>query len=304
VYIADAGNNRIRRVAPDGTITTVAGNGAAGTPGDSVSDGGSALDARLACASTFTCKGVAAENAGNFFFADGDRVRKVSAGGIITTVAALLRFRSSSAGGLASDGKNVYIADTLGAQILKLTPDGTLTTVAGNGSSGHSGDGGLATSASVNFPVDVAVDGAGNLYIAEIYPGRVRKVSTGGIITTIAGNGTPGFFGDGGLAINAQLATDLGLAADAAGNVYIADFDNNRVRKVSTDGTIATIAGGVCRPPGGESPFTPCEGYIGDGGPGNSAQLWGPARLAVDSDGAVYFSDMGNNAIRVLRPVH
>jgi len=298
VYIADAGDNRIRKVAPDGTITTVAGNGTAGLPGDPVSDGGPALDATLSCASTFTCKGVAADGAGNFFFADGNRVRKVSAGGNITTVVTLSSF--SSAGGLAWDGKNVFIADLLGAKILKLAPEGTLTTVAGNGSFGHSGDGGLATSASLNFPVDVAVDGAGNLYIAEIYPGLVRKVSTSGIITTIAGNGTPGFSGDGGLAINAQLATDLGLAADTAGNVYIADFDNNRVRKVSIDGTIATIAGGVCGP----SPYDPCEGYIGDGGPGTSAQLWGPARLAVDSDGAVYFSDWENNAIRVLRPVH
>jgi trimeric autotransporter adhesin len=288
VYIADAAHGRIRKVTPAGIIATVAGNGAARLPGDAAIDGEPALNVPLACASTPTCKSIAVDSAGNFYFADYDRIRKVSAAGVISTVANI------TWADLTSDGKNLYIADILGGRVLKLTPDGTLSTVAGGGS--QSGDGGQATGTQLNFPADVAVDGAGNLYIAEIYPGRVRKVATDGTITTIAGTGTPGYSGDGGLAINAQLATDLGIAADAAGNVYIADYENNRVRKVTTDGIITTIAGGGCR----LSP-NDCTGYGGDGGPATSAQLWGPARLAVDSDGNVYISDLGNNAVRVLR---
>ena len=293
VYIADAGNSRIRKVTPAGTIATVAGNGAVRLPGDPAIDGQPALNVPLACASTPTCKSIATDSAGNFFFADYDRIRKVSAVGIISTVANI------TWADLASDGKNLYITDLLGERVLRLAPDGTLSTIAGTGSVGESGDGGPATIAQLNNPVDVAVDGAGNLYIAEIYPGRVRKVATNGTITTIAGNGTPGYSGDGGSAINAQVANDLGIAADAAGNVYIADFENNRVRKVTTDGIITTIAGGGCR----LSP-NDCTGYLGDGGPATSAQLSGPARLAVDSDGNVYVSDLENNAVRVLRQTH
>jgi len=283
VYIADSANNRIRKVTPDGTITTVAGDGSARSYGTSGGDGGPATSAQLACFG-HSCKGLAVDAGGNLFVADEDRVRKVSANGIITTVA------NVRAHGLATDGKNLYAADPFGARILKVSPDGTITTVAGNGTFGHSGDGGLATSAQLFVPADVAVDGAGNVYFAEVEPGRIRKVSADGIITTIAGNGTPGYSGDGGPAIAAELAPDLGIATDRLGNVYIADFENNSIRKVSTDGIITTIAG------------NPTAGYSGDGGSATSARLRRPARLAVDASGGVYFSDYGNNAVRLLQP--
>jgi len=134
------------------------------------------------------------------------------------------------------------------------------------------------------------VDGGGNVYIGEIYPGHIRKVSPDGIITSIAGNGTAGYSGDGGPATGAQLANDLGIAADRFGNVYIADFENNCIRKVSTDGIITTIAG------------SSSGGYSGDGGAATGARLLRPARLAVDASGGVYLSDFANNAIRLLQP--
>jgi trimeric autotransporter adhesin len=292
VYIADVEHSRIRKVAPDGTITTVAGNGVARLPGDAVVDGGPAINAPLACASTPTCKGMAADAAGNFFFTDNDRVRRVSPDGVITTVANVF------AGGLASDGKSLYIPDIYGARVLKLAPDGTLTTVAGNGTNGHSGDGGQALNAQLYLPVDIALDGAGNIYIAEYYETRIRKVSPDGTIVTIAGGGN--LTGEGIPATSASLVPDVGIAADLAGNVYVAEYDTfDRIRKISTDGIITTIAGGLCR----QSSSDPCIGYVGDGAPATSDQMWGPARLSIDTDGSVYVSDSGNNAVRVLRPI-
>ncbi len=292
VYIADLSNNRIRKVTPDGQISTFAGNGRSSNgPG---TDGGSALNEPLSCGPADSCKGIAIDNAGNLFFTDGDRVRKVSAGGTITTAATI------TSHGLATDGKNVFITDPFGARVLKLATDGTLTTVAGNGTYGHAGDGGPATSAQLFVPVDVAMDGAGNLYIAENYQSWIRKVAPDGTINTIGGNGTiDGLLADGGLATQARFAPDLGIAADRAGNLYVAEYEFDRIRKISTGGILTTIAGGTCR----LTPFNPCAGYTGDGGPATSAQLSAPARLTVDSDGNVYVSDSQNNAVRVLRPV-
>jgi sugar lactone lactonase YvrE len=290
VYIGDLQNNRIRRVAPDGTITTVAGNGGPRLPGDPVTDGVPALSVPLACATTLSCKGIATDAAGNFYFTDNDRVRKVSAAGIITTVANVV------AHGLASDGENIYIAAPFADQILKLAPDGTLTVVAGNGTYGHTGDGGPATGAQLFVPTDVAIDGGGNLFIAENYYTHIRKVTPNGIITTIAGGGNDG--PDGSPAVSADLGPDIGITADGSGNVYVAEFEYDRIRKITPDGLITTIAGGVCR----LSPNNPCAGYTGDGGPATNAQISAPARMAVDSSGAIYFSDSGNNAVRTLRP--
>jgi sugar lactone lactonase YvrE len=269
LYIADSANNRIRKITPDGTITTVAGDGT--------------TSAQLHCFG-ISCQALAADSVGNLFIADGERVQKVAVNGIVTTVV------KANVHGLATDGANVYIADMFGARILKVSADGTITSIAGNGTLGHSGDGGLATLAHLFIPADVAVDGGGNVYIGEIYPGHIRKVSPDGIITSIAGNGTAGYSGDGGPATGAQLANDLGIAADRFGNVYIADFENNCIRKVSTDGIITTIAG------------SSSGGYSGDGGTATSAQLLRPARLAVDGAIGIYISDFANNAIRLLQP--
>jgi trimeric autotransporter adhesin len=166
-----------------------------------------------------------------------------------------------------------------------LTP-GTITTVAGNGTPGYSGDEGAAASGELNAPLGVAVDGAGNLYIGDYFNNRVRKVTAStGVITTVAGNGTFGFNGDGGAATNAELSGPEGLAVDGAGNLYIADHSGSRVQKVSAGtGIITTVAGnGV-------------GGYSGDGGPAASAELNGPAGLAVDGAGNLYIAD--NNRVR------
>ncbi len=160
--------------------------------------------------------------------------------------------------------------------------------MAGNGSFRFSGDGGPATSASLTRPFGVAVDAAGNLYIADAGNNRIRKVSPSGIITTVAGNGTPGFSGDGGSSTGASLNSPLGVAVDAAGNLYIADGSNNRIRKVSPSGVITTAAGGGS--------------VLGDGGPATSASLANPSGVAVDGAGNLYIADTFNLRIRKVSP--
>ena len=168
--------------------------------------------------------------------------------------------------------------------------DGTISTIAGTDSSGYSGDGGAATSASLYNPSGVALDTAGNIYIADRDNHRIRKVSVAdGTISTIAGTGSSGFSGDGGAATSADLYYPSGVALDTAGNIYIADRNNNRIRKVSVaDGTISTIAG------------TGSSGYSGDGGAATSARLSSPSGVALDTAGNIYIADGSNHRIRKL----
>ena len=189
--------------------------------------------------------------------------------------------------GLALDSTgNLYIADRAANRIREVNTSGIIGTVAGNGIAGYSGDGGLATSAELNLPYGVAVDSAGNLYIAEYGGNRVRKVNTSGIISTVAGNGVPGYSGDGGPAISAELSVPCGVTLDAAGNIYIADMANYRIRKVDTLGTIGTVAGSG----------SPSDD-MGDGGPAISAELC-PYDVALDSAGNLYITDLSHYTIR------
>jgi len=292
LYISDFGNNRIRRVAADGTITTVAGGGTS-------TDAGSATAVALSGPSS-----VAVDAAGNLLFVERYRhdVRKVTPQGVITTVAGVpSRDGFAGDGGPATEAKlntptsvivdgggNLQIADSGNMRVRKVTVDGLITTIAGNGYSSFSGDGGRATQAQLLFPSGTAVDPEGNLYIADPGNGRVRRVSACGEITTVAGNGSSGFSGDGGLATAAKLGamngSGLALAADAAGSLYIADSYNNRVRKVTPNGFIDTIAGGSDR------------GDSGDGGPAKAALLFGASSLAVDLRGNLYIG--GGNRVR------
>ena len=223
--------------------------------------------------------------------------------GIITTVAGDGPQGDSGDGGQATSAQlsnpsgvavdaagNLYIADSGNHRIRKVAANGIITTVAGNGSYGYSGDGGRATSAQLAAPWGVAVDAAGNLYIADTNNGVIRKVAASGIITTVAGNGSHGYSGDGGPATSAQLNSPSGVAVDAAGNLYIADYGNYRIRKVATNGIITTVAGNYY-------------GYSGDGGPATSAQLTFPWGLTVDATGNLYVADLSNNAIRLLKPI-
>jgi uncharacterized protein (TIGR03437 family) len=235
-YIADTVGNTVRKVSAGGTITRVAGTGAAGFSGD----GGAAADAALN-----TPIGVALDAAGNLYIADtmNQRIRRVGTDGKITTVAGNGSAGFYGDGGAATDaslnrpqqvtldsGGNLYIADTFNHRIRKVTPDGAIRTIAGNGIARDSGDGGPATAASLNYPKGIAIDASGNLFIADCFNGRIRLVTEDGRISTVAGNGALGYGGDGGKAIGAKLQFPSGVAVGMLGNIYVADTGNHRIR--------------------------------------------------------------------------
>ena len=299
LFIADDCDYVIRRVdASTGIISTVAGNGTWGYSGD----GAPATAAKLAGPA-----GVAVDGAGNLFIADefNRRVRRVDAATqVITTVAGTGTRGFSGDGGPATSAEldepqnitvdsagNLFIADVGRSRIRRVdAATQVITTVAGSGGGGGSfgGDGGLATSAFLDEPVQVAVDGAGNLFIADELNNRVRRVDAATqVITTVAGNGTFGFSGDGGPATSAELDGPTGVAVDSAGNLFIADNFNLRIRRVDA-GTqvINTVAGN------GTFDFS------GDGGPATSAQLNAPTGVAVDNTGNLFIADMRNARIR------
>ncbi len=297
IYISDLSTNVIRKVNTAGIISTVAGNGKTTFSGD----GGPATSAALQLSSNHD--GIAVDNAGNLYIADfgGNRVRKVDTSGIIRTVAGNGTLGFSGDGGPATSAAlwhpsgvavdsagNIYFSDSTNARIRKVDTNGAISTVAGNGSFGSSGDGGPATSASLFQPDSVALDNAGNIYVADQNSNSIRKIYTAGIITTIAGNGNFGFSGDGGPATSAMFAGPYSATVDNAGNLYIADYGNHRLRKVDPSGTITTIAGA-----GGSG------NGIGDGGPPSSASMV-PADMVVDAAGNIFIADFGNNRIRKI----
>ncbi len=293
LYIADS-SDRIRKVdAATSIISTVAGGGTYGYGGD----GGPATAARLAFP-----RGVAVDAAGNLYIADAGNghIRKVdAASGLISRVAGgeigdggpAVEARLSSPQGVAVDGSgNLYIAEGFNQRIRKVDPAGVISTVAGDGTYGYGGDGGPAAQAQLWDPRGLAVDAAGNLYIADRSNDRIRKVDPAGVISTVAGDGAFGYGGDGGPAAQAQLRSPQGVAVDAAGNLYIADTGNNRIRKVDPAGVISTVAGDGAR------------GYGGDGGPATLAQLYSPGSVAVDAAGNLYIADGLNQRIRKVDP--
>ena len=250
LYIADTHNHRIRKVTPDGIITTIVGNGIAGYGGD----GELAVNAQLNLP-----RGLALDGLGNLYIADtfNDRVRKVTADGIIVTVAGGGNSVSIGDGGPAVSGVlakpggvaldpagNLYIADTYHHRVRTVTLDGIIMTVAGIGVGGDGGDGQLALNAQLGFPEDVALDGSGNLYIADSLNSRIRKVTPGGNISSVAGSGIRGYSGDGGLAVYARLDSPSGIATDANGRLFIADRDNHRIRLVSPTPVFTVVGGG------------------------------------------------------------
>jgi len=296
LYIADSLNNKVRKVAPTGKISTLAGNGTQGYTGD----GGVATSAELN-----TPYGLAVDASDNLYIADlvNHVIRKVTAGGTISTFAGNTTLGFAGDGGpatgawldqpfgLAIDSAgDVYISDSANNRVRRVTPDGTINTFAGNGSAGYSGDGGPALSASLNAPCGIALDSSGNLYIADSSNDRIRKVAPNGTITTVAGNGTAGFSGDGGLATSAQLNRPFGVAVDAGGDLFIVDYLNSRIRQVTASGVINTVAG--------HTGF----GYSGDGSAATSALMNFPSGLALDPSGLVYIADADNNVIRLLTP--
>ncbi len=270
--------------ASSGVVSTVAGTGGCCS---SSGDGGLAINAQLDLVD-----GLALDSSGNLFLAEffGDRVRRVDAATQIITTFAGGNAASNGDGGPATAAQlqpGTLATDSAGDLLISQTQANTIrfvnaatniiTTLAGTGNAGFSGDGGPATGAQFNNPSGTAADGRGNLFIADARNNRIRRIDASGIVTTVAGGAGSGFSGDGGPASSARLANPSAVALDPAGNLYIADTGNNVVRKVdSSSGVITTIAGG---------------GLSGDGGPAVSASLSGPGSLAVDSAGNLYIED-------------
>ncbi|GGX31011.1 RICIN domain-containing protein [Streptomyces noursei] len=273
-------------------ISTFAGTGVGGFAGDN----GPAVSAQ----SRYPY-GVAVDSAGTLYFSEFDnhRVRRITTDGKISTVVGTgTKGFSGDCGpavsaqlnlprGVAVDSAGaVYIADSDNHRVRKVTADGKISTVAGTGTKGFSGDGGPATAAQLDDPRGVAVDSTGVLYVSEYNNRRVRKITTDGKISTVAGTGTAGSDGDGGPAISAQLSRPRGMEVGRAGELYIADEGNHRVRKVTADGKISTVAG------------TGTAGFTGDDGPATAAQLDRPFEVTVDSIGTLYIGDYGNHRVR------
>jgi sugar lactone lactonase YvrE len=289
-YVFAPGSSNPAMITTD-AIKTVAGNGASGFSGD----GGFALAAQLNNPS-----GVVVDAIDNLYIADSlnNSIRNMTIG-IISTLAGNGTAGFSGDGGPATAAKlnrptgvavysagNIYIADTGNHRIRKITLAKVISTIAGNGTQGFSGDGGPASDAQLNNPSGVAVDSTGNIYIADTSNDRIRKITVSGVISTVAGNGNRGYSGDGGPATAAQLSNPSGVAVDFADNLYIADTSNNRIRKVTAAGMISTVAGNGAY------------GFSGDAGPATAAQLSNPSGVAVDAAGNLFIADQLSNSIR------
>ena len=279
-------------------IDTLAGTGWQGYAGDS----GPAASAALRFP-----RGVATDTAGNLYVADprDHRVRRIDAEGMITTLAGTGQRGYTGDGAPAAEARldhpegvaadragNVYVADSANHRIRRIDAEGTITTLAGTGERGYSGDGGLAAEARLAFPADVAVDASGNVYVADSWNHRVRRIDAEGTITTLAGSGFPGYSGDGSQASGAFLSNPTAVAVDASGNVYVADSWNHRVRRIDQSGSISTLAGSGGQDDGG------------DGGPGVTAGLAYPVSVAAGPEGSLYvitysFEDANHRVRRI-----
>lgn len=285
MYIADNGNNRIRRVDTNGTIITIAGGGNAG-------------DGPATNASLLAPYDIALDGRGNLFLAEysGSHIRRMDTNGMLLTVA------GGGTGGLGGQATNavlntptgllfdtdgsLLIADEMYSGVLRMDTNGILTRIAGNGTGSYSGDGGPATNAAFNSPCAMTFDLAGNLLIIDTYNHCLREVLTNGTILSLVGNGSPGFTGDGGPGGNATLNRPNGVTSDADGNIYIADTMNHRIRKLDPNGTLTTVAG------------KDSSGFAGDGGPATNATFFMPMGLSFDPAGNLYLADYGNQRIR------
>ncbi len=294
LYFSDYNNSRIRKINGSGTISTIAGNGTYGFGGDGAEATSAAINHPT---------GLSIGTSGNLYISDylNFRIRKVSPTGIITTLVGTGVSGYSGNGGPATAAQisqswgivedatgNVLFSDRFNNVIRKINSSGTITTIIGTGVAGFSGDGGPASAAQLNSPVELFLDNSGNLYFSDFFNNRIRKISPSGIITTIAGNGITGYSGDGGAATNAELNQPVGLSMDSTGNIYIGDYNNSSIRKINSSGIISTIAGiGIA-------------GYSGDGGPATAAEINTPQGVYVNKSGNIYICDAYNYRIRMI----
>ena len=290
-------HQRIAKVTPSGTMSALNAPAKLPTGGD------------------FTVQAVAVSPTQQIYFSTFTQVYRLESGGTVTLIAGAPGFpsavgdggpatsaRISNPSAIAFDASgNLYIAEPFDSRVRKVTPQGIISTFAGTGHAGYSGDGGPASSALLSTPVDLKVDGSGNVYIADLTASVVRKVSTNGTIATVAGNGTRGFSGDGGPATQAALSGAAAIALDSSGNLFIADRpsaastitpigDNNRIRIVNASGVMSTLAG-------------PQAGYNGEDVPAGAAALGGPVALATDAQGNLYANESNTQRIRKFTPV-
>lgn len=292
MYIPENSNNTIRMVNVAGIITTIAGTGTLGYSGD----GGPAITAAI-----YHPGPMIVDNAGNIIFADqvGTVLRKIDPSGIITTISApyisacagegvpLSKASFNEIDGLAKDNAgNIYVSDQACHTVRKISTSGIVTTVAGNGTYGFSGDGGPATAARLNYPCQVGIDNAGNIYIPDSRNHRIRKVSTSGIITTIGGDGSDNTSGDGGPASAAEFAFPASVCVDNSDNIYVAEAYGYAVRKIDHTGIVTDYAGNYT------------SGYSGDGGPATLARMTEIENIALDAAGNIYIVDYDNQVIR------
>ena len=293
IYVSDPSASRIRRIRADGVIEPLAGTGVRGYGGD----GGHALGADFTDPTRLLV-----DQAGVLFVAELDRVRRIDSVGLVSTIlgdgraglegdggpAAFARTAGNE--GMAVDGDgNLFIAERAAHRVRRIDTHGNVATVAGTGAPGSEGDGGPALSAMLNQPVDVDVDGQGNLLIAELAGNRIRRVSTSGVIDTIAGVGRPGGAGDGGPAAAAELHGPQSVVVDASGAVFIADWNNRRIRRIHPDGTIHTVAGSV-------------GGRVESGGPALESRLTLPLDITPTLDGSLLIVEQGARRVRALVP--